>query len=110
MRFIKPKLREPQFKDAISVNEKKINHYLNHRESVGTDLLKKIIVYTLLMHRTVEEDAFFRHLMGTFWFKETVDLYFNGEYDAIYHQIVHKFLQRGIVTQKDGRLSTTVKP
>jgi hypothetical protein len=48
--------------------------------------------------------------MDTYWFKETVDLYFNGEYEMKYDEILKSFLKRGIVNQKGGNLFTTVKP
>jgi hypothetical protein len=48
--------------------------------------------------------------METHWFKETVDLYFDGRYEAKYNEIMENFTDRGIVKQKNGRLFTTVKP
>jgi hypothetical protein len=62
------------------------------------------------MHKTVEADTFFDHLMETWWFKETVDFYFDKAYDTKYREILESFLERGIVKQKEGRLFTTVKP
>lgn len=97
-------------KSAIAASVKKVEGMLNHPDRVGTDLLKKIIVYTLLMRKTVPEKRFFPLLMDTHWFKETVALYFNGEYLAKYREITDDFLKRGILGRKDGRLFTTVKP
>lgn len=94
---------------AISKSKKAIESYMNNKE-IGTDLLKKIIVYTLLMNKTVEEETFFPQLMGTYWFRETVDLYFNSEYQAKYNEIMNGLFQRGIIKRKDGKLFTTVKP
>ena len=48
--------------------------------------------------------------MGTWWFKETVDLYFDNAYETKYRHILESFLERGIVKQKEGQLFTTVKP
>jgi len=48
--------------------------------------------------------------MGTYWFKETVDLFFNGEYEEKYNEVMNDFLRRNIVKRKDGALFTTVKP
>ena len=98
------------FKDAVSRCKNKINRYLKHPEQVGIDLIKKIMIYTLLMHKTVQADTFFDHLMETWWFKETVDLYFNKAYENKYQQILGGFLGRGIIKQKKGRFFTTVKP
>ncbi len=99
-----------RFKDAVSLCKDKIDRYLKHPERIGTDLLKKIMIYTLLMHKTVQADTFFDYLMGTWWYKETVDLYFNKAYENKYRQILGSFLERGIIKQKDGMFFTTVKP
>ena len=81
-----------------------------HPERIGTDLLKKIMIYTLMMHKTVPADTFFDHLMETWWFKETVDLYFDNAYKAKYRQILESFLKRGIINQKEGQFFTSVTP
>ena len=99
-----------RFKEAVSLCKGKIDLYLKHPEHIGTDLLKKIMIYTLMMHLSVQADTFFDHLMGTWWFKETVDLYFDKAYETKYQQILKSFLERGIVKQKGGQLFTTVKP
>ena len=82
----------------------------NDPEKTGEDLIKKIIVYTIMMKKTSKESAFFPYLMNTHWFKETVDLYFNSDYESTYSDIMNLFIQKGIVTRKNGRLSTNVKP
>ena len=97
-------------KRAISISKKKIESYLTNREILGVDLLKKVIIHTLLMRKTVEENTFFHHLMRTHWFKENVDLYFNGEYEAKYTEIMNHFIQRGIVKCSNGKLWTILEP
>jgi len=98
------------FNEAISKTKSKIKEYLEHREKIGLDLLKKIIVYTLLMRKTVDESLFFPNLMETYWFKETIDLYFDGDYQTLYDTVMHDFIERGIVKRKTGRIYTTVRP
>ena len=103
----------PPFKDmqkALSKTRKRLNHFLNHRDQVGLDLLKKIMIYTLMMRKTVPEDSLFDHLMQTHWFKETVDLYFNSEYRLKYDAIMKDFKKRGIVKEQNGLMFTTVRP
>jgi len=95
---------------AIARSHRKLDGFLSDMRKAGTDLLKKIVVYTILMKRRVNEETFFDELMGTYWFKETVDLYFDGEYRAEYDRIMKRFMLRGIVGRKDGYLYTTVKP
>ena len=83
---------------------------MRHREKIGTDLLKKIMIYTLLMQRQIDEDRFYDQLMETHWFRETIDLYFDKEYNQKYDELITDFFNRGIVKQRDGKLYTTVKP
>jgi len=97
-------------KEAISKSKKKIERYINNRELIGLDLLKKIIIYTLLMRKIVVREEFFDQLMKTHWFKETIELYFSEEYKVKYNEIMQDFIKREIVKQKDGKLFTTVKP
>jgi len=97
-------------KKAIRKSKERIERYLGDRSLIGSDLIKKIIVYTLLMKRIIKENEFFPYLMGTYWFKETVDLYFNSEYEQKYNEIMNKFFDRGIVKLENGNLFSTVKP
>lgn len=97
-------------KGAILRAKKRVEAFLNHREKVGTDLLKKITIYTLLMRREVDEDKFYAQLLDTYWFRETIDLYFSSDYQRKYDEIMGDFLNRGIVKRKAGKLYTTVKP
>jgi glyoxylase-like metal-dependent hydrolase (beta-lactamase superfamily II) len=103
----------PPFKDmqkALSKTRKRLNRFLNHRDEIGLDLLKKIMIYTLMMRKTVDKDSFFDDLMHTYWYKETLDLYFNGEYKPKYEDIMKDFQKRGIVKEKHGKIFTIVKP
>ena len=97
-------------KDAIARAKQRIKIFMHDRERLGDDLLKKMIVYTLLMHKTVEEDAFFSQLMGTKWFRENIDFYFNSGYEAKYIEIIKSLSRRGIIDQEGSKLFTTVKP
>jgi hydroxyacylglutathione hydrolase len=97
-------------KEAISKSEEKLEGYFNHPEEIGDDLIKKIMIYTLMMKRSMGEEALFPYLTDTYWFKETVDLYFNSEYEVKYNEIIRDFLKRGIVRRKNGNLFTIVKP
>jgi len=96
--------------EAITKSKNRIKKFLNNPDRIGSDLLKKITIYTLMMRKGVEEDTFFDRLMKTHWFKETVDLYFDGRHEAKYDEIMEKLTKRGVVKRKNGRLLTTVKP
>lgn len=97
-------------KRAIAKSKNKLESYFRQPDQIGNDLIKKILVYTLMMKKTIKETEFFPYLMDTYWFKETVDLYFNGAYEMKYDEIMKSFLKRGIVKQKQGSLLTSVKP
>lgn len=103
----------PPFRDmpkALAKARKRLNHFLNHRDQLGLDLLKKIMIYTLMMRKTADNGSFFDDLMQTHWYRETVDLYFNGEYQSKYEAIMQDFRKRGIVKEQHGKILTTVKP
>ena len=97
-------------KKAILKSKERIERYLIDRDMIGNDLIKKIIVYTLLMKKMVNENDFFPYLMNTFWFKETVDLYFNADYEMKYNEIMNAFFERGVIQRQNGNLFTTVTP
>jgi len=97
-------------KGAIVRSRKKVNSYMREKERIGEDLLKKITIYTLLMKKEVKENSFFSYLMATHWFRETVDHYFNREYEIKYNELIDGFVRKGIIVQKKGRLFTTVLP
>ena len=97
-------------KSALAKSKAKIESYFGNRELIGQDLIKKILVYTLLMKRTIQENDFYPYLMDTIWYPETVDLYFNGEYEKKYDEVMRGFLKRGVVKRKGASLFTTVKP
>ena len=81
-----------------------------HVVEIMKDLLKKIMIYTLLMHGSVDEARFFEQLMGTFWFRETVDMYFTGEYEAKYDDVMKGLFNRDLVRRRGSRIYSTVKP
>jgi len=97
-------------KGAISRARRRVKGFLENRERIGDDLLKKIMIYTLLMHGSVDEARFFEQLMGTFWFRETVDMYFTGEYEAKYDEVMKGLFNRDLVRRRGNRIYSTVKP
>jgi len=98
------------FQAALHTARKRLEGYLDRPQLIGRDLLKKIIVYTLMMRGAVPEHRFFPDLMKTHWFPETVDFYFDGAYRESYDDVLSGFLRRGIVMREYGKLHTTVKP
>jgi hydroxyacylglutathione hydrolase len=95
---------------AIRRAKIRLEGYMGNKEKIGNDLLKKIIIYTLLMKKGTEESSFFDQLMTTHWFRENVDFYFKGNYRSKYDEIMNGFYRRGIVKTKCDKLFTSVKP
>ena len=98
------------FEAAVDRTKRRLQGFLREPEKTGNDLLKKIIIYTLMMRSKVPADRFFPNLMRTHWYRETVDLYFNGRYETKYEEMLRQLKQRILVKEKDGCLTTTVKP
>ncbi|MFH0958871.1 MAG: hypothetical protein V1897_09230, partial [Pseudomonadota bacterium] len=71
---------------ALGKTRRRLKAFLQNKTRIGNDLLKKIIVYMLMMKKGVEEASFFDHLMTTHWYCETVDLYFGGKYRFKYEE------------------------
>ncbi len=97
-------------KSAIMRTRKRLQGFLGDRKRIGDDLLKKIIVYTLMMRRSASEATFFNDLMATPWFTETVNHYFDKEYQRKFDNIMAGLFHRGIVRSKDGSLFATINP
>jgi glyoxylase-like metal-dependent hydrolase (beta-lactamase superfamily II) len=103
----------PGFEDmpaAVAGSAQRLRRYLQHPEDLGNDQLKRIIVYTLLMHPGIAADGFFDRLMGTVWFPESCCFFFGGDFRRKYDETVSGLLERGILTATDGSLTTVVPP
>jgi glyoxylase-like metal-dependent hydrolase (beta-lactamase superfamily II) len=98
------------FRAAVEEAQKRLKTYFVERERIGQDLIKRIIIYTLLMRREVEEEGFHDHLMAARWFRETVDLYFHSEYELKYREILEHLTRKGLIVRRGPTLRTTVMP
>jgi glyoxylase-like metal-dependent hydrolase (beta-lactamase superfamily II) len=95
---------------AVSKTRERIERFLSDRKLVGDDVLKKLIIFLLLIRKSIDEKELFPYLMQTHWFKETVDFYFDGDYEAKYQEIIRSFLMKGIVQLKEGAFYTIILP
>ena len=98
------------YREAVERSKKRIARYLDDPQTVGADLFKRIIVYTLLMHDGAGEARFFDQLMGTIWFPENVEFYADGEYETVYRETMEALVKQGAVARADGRWVATVDP
>jgi glyoxylase-like metal-dependent hydrolase (beta-lactamase superfamily II) len=111
VRIVFPGHGEPfsDFEGALERSLYKIRRYLWDKEKLGNAQLKKILVYTLLMRRKIREDKLFQELMKTHWYPESVDFYFQGEYEQKYTEIIGELLSKKVIYQKRGLLYPAVK-
>lgn len=96
--------------EAITRTRRRLYDFLEDTEKIGDDVLKKIIIYTLLMKKEADESSFFEYLMNTHWFRETINFYFEGNFESKYSEIMRSFFDRGIVKKKNDKLFALVKP
>jgi hydroxyacylglutathione hydrolase len=95
---------------ALAYSRRRYEKYLGDRISLANDQLKRITIYTMLMAVSLKEEGLFNRLKATHWFKETVDLHFNGEYEMVFNRILKELMDKKIVASDNGLLHTTVKP
>ena len=103
----------PVIRDVPAAIERcrgRLAHYLENPKAQGMDQIKKIMVYVLLMKNGFPEEKFYPYLKSTHWYPETVDLFFGGQCEAVYREVVEQLVERGAVYRDDGMLKTGVKP
>jgi len=98
------------FRSALDRTRTRLETFINDPSLMGLDQIKKIMVYILMMKKGFPEDAFFDYLVQGNWFRETVDIFFDGEYRKLYEKIMAGFLEKEIVVIDHGRYKTTVQP
>lgn len=95
---------------ALAQARRQLERYCAEPHTLAVDLLRKIIVYTLLMHSPRPADGFFDELLKTPWFPATVRRWFDGAYRPAYDETLAYLLRRRLVVREGGRLHTTVRP
>jgi glyoxylase-like metal-dependent hydrolase (beta-lactamase superfamily II) len=94
---------------AISKARNRLLEYMTVPKKMGNDLLKKIIVYTLMMKNGADEGTFFQDLTQKRWFVETIDLYFDGDLRRKYDDTMKSLFRRGIIKYENQRITTSAK-
>ncbi|MDW7710906.1 MAG: MBL fold metallo-hydrolase [Deferrisomatales bacterium] len=96
---------------ALARARARLAAYGADRRRVGEDLVKRILVYTLLMRGDFAEEELLPHLLGTAWFPDTVVRYFGpGRERETYRETVGALQRRGALRREGGRILTTVRP
>ncbi|MCF8050492.1 MAG: MBL fold metallo-hydrolase [Desulfobacterales bacterium] len=103
----------PPFSDfagAVSRCRGRIRGFLTDPEAVGADVMKKIMIYTLLMHRQVPAERFFDLIRSAPWFDLTAERYFADDRYGVFQRFFTELKKRGLILEKDGVLTTPVQP
>lgn len=98
------------FAAALRQAEKRLRRYLTEPSRIGWDLVKKIVIYTLMMKKRIAVRMFFDNLMQTAWYPETVDEYLEGEYALVFERVITSLSNRKLIHQTRGHWETAVKP
>lgn len=98
-----------KFKEAIEKSKARLKKYKENKEAVGMDLVKKMIIFNLLMSGKMKEELYFITLMETHWFPDAVNMYFQGEYLKIFNQTIKNFIDNGSIKRENGQIYTTIK-
>jgi len=98
------------FQGAFQRARTRLERFQDDPNRVGWDVIRKIIVYTIMMKRRVAIDTFYDHLMRTQWYPDTVDRYFAGDYQSVFDQTMTDFHHRHIIELDGQDWVTTVRP
>ena len=103
----------PPFSDmagAIDRCRARLQDFIADPARIGADVMKKIMIYTLLMHRQVDADRFFDLIREAPWFDDTVRRYFDEDSRRVYHRHLSELKKRSLVRENEGVLTTSVAP
>ena len=63
-----------------------------------------------MMHRQAAEGRFFGMLRTAPWFNDAVRRYFGEDSRQVYHRFFTELIDRGVLQETDGVLTTSVPP
>jgi glyoxylase-like metal-dependent hydrolase (beta-lactamase superfamily II) len=95
---------------AIARCRSRLRDFVSAPSRIGADVMKKIMVYTLLMHRRVEADRFFDLIREAPWFEDTVRRYFSEDSRQVYERFLSELKEKSLVMERGGVLTTSVTP
>lgn len=96
-------------REAVARTRKKLEAYLARPEAAGEDLLRRILVYTLLMRPRLSAAALYDRLMGTRWFPDTIDAYFGSQYRRKFDEVLGGLVERSVLRMEGEELVSSVK-
>lgn len=96
-------------REAIDRCRKRMEHFLKKPDSIFRDQLKKLFIYCILMKPGFTYEDFFKYLMGTYWYLETVDLYFYKRYRQVYEDVMVELAGKKLILRDGERLVATLR-
>ncbi|HUW65656.1 MAG TPA: MBL fold metallo-hydrolase [Spirochaetia bacterium] len=96
-------------RESIDRCRKRIERFLAEPAAMARDQIKKIVLYTLLMKRGYHEADFFPYLMTTLWYPQTVDLFFQGQYQGVYDDVMEELVRKNLVIRANQQLTAALK-
>lgn len=97
-----------EFKAALEKTRARLARFVANPAEAAEDLIRKLTVYTLLMHGGAKAEGYFDDLMRTPWYPDAVDAHFEGRYREKYDETIARLTQRGAVRVVDGWLRPLV--
>ena len=98
----------PDGKAAIEKCQARIARFLEDPGRMGRDQVRKIMLYTLMMHGPMQRRELGQHLENTVWFPEVCGLYFNYETGRVFGQNLDYLLERGLLEELEAGLICTL--
>jgi glyoxylase-like metal-dependent hydrolase (beta-lactamase superfamily II) len=98
------------FAGAVARSLRRLDRFLADPAALGADVVKKIMIYTLLMHRQVAAGRFFDLLRSAPWFDVTAERYFAEAPAEVFQRFFDELTRRGLITESGGVLTTPVPP
>ncbi|MHB8766875.1 MAG: hypothetical protein ACYDA8_21400, partial [Deferrisomatales bacterium] len=97
-------------RDALARARARVGEYAADRGRLADDLVKKILIYTLLMRGPLPEAELLPRLLATPWFPDTVHAYYGGAAEAVCREALGGLLRRGAARRGGGRVWAAVRP
>ena len=95
-------------KGAMDRCLKRIEAFIAQPQRMGQDQMRKILLYQLLMKGPVSKVEFWELVRGQPWFVQSCGHYFGGRLQDTFDRYLGELLDRGLVREKDGRLSSSL--
>ena len=81
---------------------RKLDRYMKRPSLMHVDHLKKMVAYIVMTKGGMREEGMFEYLMGTVWYPQLVDRYFDAAYRDVYQMMIDEVLRSRMVVRDNG--------